>query len=87
MGPSSPPTTYSGFVNIVIDIINIIITFLFAALFVYLIWKVIDTWILNGGDQAKREAGKKYALSAVIVAVLMVSAWGIVAMIKQSLFG
>lgn len=87
MPPSSAPTTYSGFVSLVIDIINILISALFGLLFVYLIWKVIDTWILNPGDQAKREAGKKYALSAVVVMVIMISAWGIVAMIKQSVFG
>tara|TARA_B100000508_G_scaffold140846_1_gene143814 strand:- start:239 stop:502 length:264 start_codon:yes stop_codon:yes gene_type:complete len=87
MPPANAPTTYSGFVSLVIDIINVLITTIFAFLFVYLIWKIIDTWILNAGDQAKREAGKKYALSAVIVVVLMMSAWGIIAMIKQSLFG
>mgnify|MGYP001472445378 CR=1 FL=1 len=87
MPPSNAPTTYSGFVALVIDIINVLITALLGLLFVYLIWKIIDTWILNAGDQAKREAGRKYAVSAVVVLIVMVSAWGFVAMIKQSLFG
>lgn len=81
------PTTYSGFVELIIDIINLIIPAIFGGVFLYFIWKMIDAWIINAGDESKREAGKKHAIAAVIIFVVMVSAWGIVAMIKQSLFG
>lgn len=81
------PTTYSGLVAHIIDIINIIIPVLFGTLFVYFIWKVIDAWIINAGDEKKRGEGKQYATVAVIVFVVMVSVWGIVNMLKQSLFG
>ena len=60
---------------------------LFALVFVYFIWKIIDSWILNAGEDTKREEGKKYAVAAVIAFVVMVSAWGIVTMIKSSIFG
>lgn len=81
------PTTYAGLVAHIIDIINIIIPALFGALFVYFIWKMIDSWILNAGDERMREEGRQYAVTAVIVFVVMVSVWGIVNLIKQSLFG
>lgn len=81
------PTTYSGLVAHIIDIINIIIPLLFALLFVFFIWKIIDAWILNAGDEIKRGEGKKYAITAVIVFVVMVSVWGIVNFLKSSLFG
>lgn len=81
------PTTYSGLVNEIIDIINLIIPALFAIVFIYFIWKVIDAWVINAGDETKRAEGKQYAMIAVLVFVLMISAWGIVAMIKSSLFG
>lgn len=81
------PTTYSGFVNLIISIIELIIPALFAAVFLYFVWKVIDSWVIHGGDSSRVEEGKQYATSAVIAFVVMISAWGIVAMIKQSLFG
>lgn len=83
---SSTPTTYKGLVASIVGIIELIIPALFAALFVYLIWKIIDSWIINAGDQVKREEGKKYAVAAVVTFVIMITAWGIVKMISSSLF-
>lgn len=81
------PTTYSDLVTLIIDIINLIIPALFAVLFLYFIWKMIDAWIIHAGDEKSRASGKQYAIAAVITFVIMVSAWGIVALIKSSLFG
>jgi hypothetical protein len=81
------PTTFAEFVDLIIGLINTAIPVLFGVVFLYLVRKVFDSWILNAGDEAKREDGKKYALTAVLVLVLMISAWGIVVMIRESLFG
>jgi hypothetical protein len=80
------PTTYQELVIFIIELINILIPTLFGVLFVYFIWKVIDCWIINAGDPAKHEEGRNHAIVAVIVFVLMVSAWGIVLMIHNSVF-
>lgn len=84
---SETPTTYSGFVNEILTIINIVIAALLAFTFVYFIWKMIDSWILSAGDETKRADGKKYALAAIVAFVLMISTWGIVNMIRASFFG
>lgn len=81
------PTTFKGLVGFIIDFINILIPTLFTLLFVYIVWKIIDAWILNAGNEEKREEGKSLVTTAVLVFVLMVMAWGVVALIKQSLFG
>ena len=81
------PDTFSGLVAFIIGIINIIIPTMFALLFVYLVWKIIDAWILHAGDEKKREEGKQLIVVAVIVFVIMISAWGIVTLIQQSIFG
>jgi len=83
---NNTPTTYSGLVDGIIGIINLIIPALFAFLFVYLVWKIVDSWVIHAGDPAKVEEGKKYATTAVIAFVLMIITWGIVAMIRSSLF-
>ncbi|MCA9360433.1 hypothetical protein H6785_01845 [Candidatus Nomurabacteria bacterium] len=81
------PTDYKELVGLIIGLINIIIPTIFAAMFVYFVWKMIDSWIIHAGDGKKVEEGKSYAVSAVIAFVVMISAWGIVAMIKSTLFG
>jgi heme O synthase-like polyprenyltransferase len=81
------PTTFAGLVNEVIGIINIIIPLIFGILFLYLVWRVFENWVLKADDQNAREAGRQYALSAVIVFVVMISAWGIVRLLQSSLFG
>jgi len=79
--------TYSGLVNGIIEIIGLIIPAIFALAFLYLVWKLIDAWIINAGDETKRTEGKTYLISAVVVFVAMISVWGLVNMISTSLFG
>ncbi|MEY2665651.1 MAG: hypothetical protein RLZZ480_756 [Candidatus Parcubacteria bacterium] len=81
------PTSFKGLVALIVNFINILIPTLFSLLFVYIIWKIIDAWVINAANEEKREEGKHLILVAVLVLVLMLSTWGIVAMIKQSLFG
>lgn len=87
MSTPTTPTTYSELVGLVLDIIALIIPAIFAVMFVYLVWKVIDSWVIHAGDETKRAEGKRYVTTAVLVFVLMISAWGIVTMLRQSLFG
>jgi hypothetical protein len=81
------PTTFSGLVAFVVDFINILIPAMFGLVFLYLVWKIVDAWIIHAGDEKKLEEGKRMVTVAVLVFVLMVSTWGIVALIKSTLFG
>lgn len=83
----STPSDFRSLVEFIVGFINILIPFIFAVLFVYLVWKIIDSWVLNVGNETKREQGKQYIIAAVIAFVLMVSTWGIVALIRTSIFG
>jgi ABC-type branched-subunit amino acid transport system permease subunit len=80
------PTTFKGLVNFIISFINVLIPALFGVLFLYILWKIIDAWVLHADDESKREEGRRLVITAVLVFVLMISTWGIVAMIKNSLF-
>jgi ABC-type branched-subunit amino acid transport system permease subunit len=80
------PTTFKGLVDFIISFLNILIPALFGVLFLYIVWRIIDAWILHADNETKREEGKRLVITAVLVFVLMISTWGIVAMIKQSLF-
>ena len=79
--------TFKTLVDSVIEFINVLIPAIFAIVFVYLMWKVIDSWVLHAAEDGKREEGKQYVIAAVIAFVLMISAWGIVAIVRTSIFG
>lgn len=81
------PTTYSGLIDEVIGFINVLIPAMFALVFVYFIWKMIDAWVLHAGDPNKIQEGKTFALTAIIVLVVALSVWGIVAIIRTSFLG
>jgi uncharacterized membrane protein YqjE len=81
------PTTYEDFVLLILEIIDLLLLAIFSFAFIYFVWKMVDCWILNAGDEQKRESGRKYAIAAVLMFALMVSAWGIVQMLKASFFG
>lgn len=81
------PTTYGGLVTMIIDFINVLIPAMFAFIFIWLVWRIIDAWVLHAGDPGKREEGRRMAITAVIVMVIAVSVWGIVALIRDSFLG
>ncbi len=78
------PTTYSGVVNFVIDFINLLIPAIFALIFGFMVWKVVDSWVLHADDPGKVAEGKLFAVTAVLVLVVMLSFWGIVALLRSS---
>lgn len=81
------PTDFASLVDLFLGIVNLAVPFIFAVVFVFLVWKIIDSWVINAADQNKRAEGKQYALLAVLVFVLMISTWGIVTMLRLSIFG
>ena len=81
------PTTFAKLVEGLINLINLAIPLIISVIFLVLVWKIFDAWVINAADEKKREEGKRIALTAVLVMVVMLAVWGIVTMIKNSLFG
>lgn len=81
------PTTFSELINLFLEFINYLIPLIFGVLFVIILWKIIDVWVINAGDEKKVGEGKTLVLTAVLVFVLMISTWGIIAMLRASFFG
>lgn len=84
MTGNQTPTTYAGLIDMFIGFINVLIPAMFALIFLYFIWKVIDSWVIHAGDPNKIAEGRTFAVTAVIVVVVAVSVWGIVAIIRAS---
>ncbi len=81
------PTTFKELVKGFSDIFNLAIGLIIAVVFMFIVWKIFDAWVINAADEKKREEGKQIAIVAVVVLVVVLSIWGIVRMIQLSIFG
>lgn len=86
MSPASTPSTLAELVAFFLGIINSLIPLLFGVVFLVIVWKLIDAWILHADDATSREEGQTIAITGVVVMVIMVSVWGILNLLKNSLF-
>ncbi len=75
------PTDFKGLVGFFLEFVNIGITAIFALAFLVVLWKMIDAWIIHADDPSKREEGTTMAITAVLVMIVMVSIWGILALL------
>ena len=51
------PTDFASFVGLINGIINILIPFIFTLTLIVLMWGIIKSWIINGGDASEIESG------------------------------
>jgi hypothetical protein len=85
--PLPTPTTFAQLVAFILMYIGYLIPFMLGVVFVIIVWKIFNAWVLNADDPDKQAEGRTLAITAVIVFVIMISAWGIVALLRRSLFG
>ena len=81
------PRNFAELVDVFLSIISLIVPLIFSLALLVIVWRIIDTWVLNPGDQTKIDEGKKYALWGVLVLVVMSSLWAIIRILRESLFG
>jgi hypothetical protein len=86
MTPVTTPTTFAELVSFFLGLVNMIIPLLMGVAFVYVLWKLIDAWIIHADDASKVEEGRTIAMTGVVVFVIMVSIWGILNILRNSLF-
>lgn len=80
------PNNFAELVDVFLGIISLIIPLLFSLALLVIVWKIIDSWVLNADKPNKVDEGKQYAVWGVLVLVLMSSIWGIVSLLRASLF-
>ena len=77
--------TFAGLIDVFLNLIQLSIPVLFGLTVLYLFWNVAQAWIIKGDANSITE-GKKVVLAGIIALVVMLSLWGIVAMLRSSLF-
>lgn len=81
------PRDFAELVDVFLGIISLLIPLIFSLALLVIVWRIIDAWVLNPGDQSKIDEGKKYALWGILVLVVMSGLWAIVRILRGSLFG
>ena len=81
------PGNFAQLVDQFIGILSLIIPFIFSLTLLIIVWRVVDLWIINAGDVTKIEEGKQVVVVGIIVLVIMSGIWGILALLRASLFG
>ena len=80
------PSNFSELVGIFLTLINGLIPVVFALTFTVLVFFVIKDWILVGSEESIKN-GKNRLLIGVIALAVMSGVWGLIALLKTSLFG
>ncbi|KKW10554.1 MAG: hypothetical protein UY50_C0031G0012 [Parcubacteria group bacterium GW2011_GWA2_49_9] len=78
--------TFLSFAQRLSGIANTIIPFLIGVAFVFVIWGIFK-YIRHAGDSEKVAEGRMMLVYGVVALFMMLSFWGFVMIIKNSLFG
>lgn len=84
---ATAPTSFKTFVEMLVDLIELLIYVVFALTFLVFAWGMIRGWIIGGGDAKSVESGKNMLFAGIIALVVMSAVWGMVYILKASLFG
>ncbi len=84
--PSGPPTDFEDFVCYAINLIDLIIPVVTTLAFLVFFWGII-VFIRAGGDEKKIESGKQLLFWGSIALFVIISFWGILQVLSNSLFG
>ncbi len=71
--------SFIGFIN------GTLVPLIFAVAFLVFIWGVFNYFILGGSNEEKRNEGKSFVMYGVIGFVVMMTVWGLVNIVKNSL--
>ena len=84
---TSTPTKFKDLIYNIIGYIDILIPTILTVVFVFVAWRIFDAWIINAGDESKVEEGKSVVLTSVVVFVIILILWGVIALLRESIFG
>ena len=77
-------TSFASVISpIIANIVNPIVELMFAVALIVFVWGVVEM-MLKGGDAEARSKGRNHMLGGVIGMVIMMSAWGIVNLISNT---
>ena len=71
--------------DIILLIDYVLVPLVFSLAFIVFLWGIFNFFIAGGADEEKREKGKQFMVWGLIGFFVMVSVWGIVAVLKRTI--
>ena len=84
---AAPPRNFKEVAGLALSYVRLLIPLVIGLTLLLLIWGIVRAWIFGAGNTEKIEQGQQIALWGVIGLVVAIGVWGIVALVRTSLFG
>ena len=82
-----PTAAFASAVDpIIANILDPIVMLMFAVAVVVFVWGIVEM-LMHGDDSTAREKGRNHMLGGIVGIVIMVSAWGIIFFISNTIGG
>jgi len=79
-------STIGAYLESIVGFINVyLIPFLFAIAFYVFIWGIFNYFIAGGANEEQRDKGKQLVMWGIIGFVIMVSVWGLINLVTNTL--
>ena len=83
VGAQNPSGTLTGFVTVVGNIVNMLVPIVTTLAIVFFFYGLAK-YVLNAGDEDKKEEGKNIMIWGVLAMFVLVTLWGIIAFIQKT---
>jgi NADH:ubiquinone oxidoreductase subunit 6 (subunit J) len=84
---SDPTAAFASVVDpIIASILDPLVMLMFAVAVVVFVWGIVEM-LMHGDDATAREKGRNHMLGGIVGIVIMVSAWGIIYFISNTIGG
>jgi hypothetical protein len=82
-----PELTIAGFVVWIIRLMNYLVWAMMTAALLVFLYGIVKLMFVDGANEESRSKGKKFILYGIISLFVMASVWGLVNVLKTSIFG
>jgi hypothetical protein len=83
---SGTTPNFSSVVAWVADFASILVPVIIGLAFIFVMWRVIKAWIIQGGTEEGVQAGKTAVVVGIIGLTVMVGMWGIISLVRNAVF-
>jgi len=80
----SAPTTFGGFVMIIVNVIRSVIPLIIALAFIAFLWGIVKFMMSLNGDTKGIESGKGFMVWGLVALFVLFSVWGLLGLLSTS---
>jgi hypothetical protein len=83
---AAQPQNFAEVVGWAANFAALLIPFIIALTFLYIIWGLAKHWVIDGGSEESAQTGRMVLITGVIGLTVMVGIWGLVSLVRSAIF-